>query len=630
MKKFTKKLLTTAMVATLALSAFGIAGCSLFENNDSSSNNDYVPVNAVLLEKESTTLEVGQDETLVVYVDLDATNKEVTWSSSDPAVATVDANGKVVAVGVGTATITVTSVDGGKTDTLTVTVNPKAGEVLATIQGLDATGAVSATDTLTFRDDGTYSVFAMFLGAVEVVQNSTYTVSDGVLTVAKPEPIVNTVFGGFETETLIEVYGNTVKFQVWSENDTGPICLGNYVIDEATATTLGITVGEEIEEVKVTGITLKQDTITVNSGSVANFDEIVEIAPANATNKNYTVAVKLDLSGSLMQDNGLKGVKAGTATVTITTADGGFTADCTVNVTYPEKTLVGENYFANDTAFAGALDLSAFGGSKMEKLYICKADGMVEIYDNYKLVQFGYYTLTGEAGNYTKIDFQRFSDGDGSSVVTVAENKMSFDAGNAMLPLVMTECDYNTAAKFDTQKSFSGLVFGFKSKTFTFKTDGTVQDESGQNGTYSLTVVNGVITSLAMNLETDGEVVSAVSITNGVYSFELFGSVMTENVEDSGNTGAATYFKEEKSFSGTIVVIAGVIEVDKTFTFKTDGTVQDESGQNGTYSLTVVDGVITSLTMNLENDGEVVSDVSITDGIYSFTISGSVMTEVVA
>lgn len=628
MKKFTKKLLTTAMVATLAFSAFGIAGCSLFENNDSSSNNDYVPVNAVLLEKESTTLQVGQDETLVVYVDLDATNKEVTWSSSDPTVATVDANGKVVAVGVGTATITVTSVDGGKTDTLTVTVNPKAGEVLATIQGLDATGAVSATDTLTFRDDGTYSVFAMFLGAVEVVQNSTYTITEGVLTVAQPEPAVNTVFGAFETETLIEVYGNTVNFQVWSENDTGPICLGNYVIDEATATALGITVGEEIQEVKVTGITLKQDTITVQSGSVANFDEIVEIAPENATNKNYTVAVKLDLSNSLMQDNGLKAVKAGTAVVTITTADGGFTADCTVNVEYPAKTLAGENYFANDTAFKGALDLTAFGGSTMEKLYICKADGMVEIYDNYKLVQFGYYTLTGEAGNYTKIDFQRFSDGDGNFDITTTDGKMSFDAGNVMLPLVMTECDYSTAAKFDTQKSFSGLVFGLIEKTFTFTAEGTVQDESGQNGTYSLISVDGKLIKLTMVLENDGIVVCDLTETNGVYSFDLSGTVMTENIEGNGDVGTANYFDEEKSFSGTIVIIAGVYEVPKTFTFKTDGTVQDESGQNGTYSLTVVDGVITSITMNLETDGEVVSDVSITDGVYSFTISGFVMTEV--
>jgi uncharacterized protein YjdB len=53
----------------------------------------------------------------------DATNQNVTWSSSDPAVATVDSQGKVTAVSPGKATITVTSVDGGKTATSTAYVS---------------------------------------------------------------------------------------------------------------------------------------------------------------------------------------------------------------------------------------------------------------------------------------------------------------------------------------------------------------------------------------------------------------------------------------------------------------------------------------------------------------------------
>ena len=50
-----------------------------------------------------------------------ATNKIVTWSSSNAAVATV-AGGVVTPIGAGTATITVTTADGGKTATCTVTV----------------------------------------------------------------------------------------------------------------------------------------------------------------------------------------------------------------------------------------------------------------------------------------------------------------------------------------------------------------------------------------------------------------------------------------------------------------------------------------------------------------------------
>lgn len=51
-----------------------------------------------------------------------ASIKAVNFATSNAAVATVDANGKVTAVANGTATITVTTEDGNKTATCTVTV----------------------------------------------------------------------------------------------------------------------------------------------------------------------------------------------------------------------------------------------------------------------------------------------------------------------------------------------------------------------------------------------------------------------------------------------------------------------------------------------------------------------------
>lgn len=56
----------------------------------------------------------------------DAANKNVTWTSSNDAVATVDDTGHVTAVTVGTATITATTEDGGCTDTCVVTVTNNA------------------------------------------------------------------------------------------------------------------------------------------------------------------------------------------------------------------------------------------------------------------------------------------------------------------------------------------------------------------------------------------------------------------------------------------------------------------------------------------------------------------------
>ena len=82
-----------------------------------------VGVTGVTLNKTTLPLTVGDTETLTATVaPTDASNKAVTWKSSKESVATVDADGKVTAVGAGTATITVTTTDGEKTATCKVTV----------------------------------------------------------------------------------------------------------------------------------------------------------------------------------------------------------------------------------------------------------------------------------------------------------------------------------------------------------------------------------------------------------------------------------------------------------------------------------------------------------------------------
>lgn len=82
-----------------------------------------VPVASVTLDKNTLALFTGDSATLVANVQpADATNKTVNWASSNPAIVTVDANGKVTAVAAGTANITATTVDGNKTAVCAVTV----------------------------------------------------------------------------------------------------------------------------------------------------------------------------------------------------------------------------------------------------------------------------------------------------------------------------------------------------------------------------------------------------------------------------------------------------------------------------------------------------------------------------
>jgi uncharacterized protein YjdB len=103
-----------------------------------------VSVTGVTLDKTSASLSVGGTETLTAAITpANATNKNVTWSSSAPAVATVNASGLVTAVAAGSATITVTTADGNKTATCAVTVT--ATSVPVTGVTLDKTALTMLT-----------------------------------------------------------------------------------------------------------------------------------------------------------------------------------------------------------------------------------------------------------------------------------------------------------------------------------------------------------------------------------------------------------------------------------------------------------------------------------------------------
>ena len=118
-----------------------------------------IPVTGVSLDKNELTLTVGQTEKLTATVEpSNATNKNVSWSSSDTAVATVASDGTVTAVGAGTATITVTTEDGNKTATCTVTVTEPVVNLPFEIINVTREGTGDAIVTATIkRKDSSYT-----------------------------------------------------------------------------------------------------------------------------------------------------------------------------------------------------------------------------------------------------------------------------------------------------------------------------------------------------------------------------------------------------------------------------------------------------------------------------------------
>lgn len=147
------------------------------------------PVEGVSLNKTSTTLAIingtGQTEQLTATITpSDAVNKNVTWTSSNPAVATVSSTGLVTAVAKGTTTITVTTVDGGYTASCTVKVGIQKVKPFTTNNS-----TISGTNSQTLTDDPisvTLNVRGRYTDYVELNRSTTLiTVDAGDNTITK-------------------------------------------------------------------------------------------------------------------------------------------------------------------------------------------------------------------------------------------------------------------------------------------------------------------------------------------------------------------------------------------------------------------------------------------------------------
>ena len=120
-----------------------------------------VSVTGVTLNTNSLALNVGGESTLSATVaPSNATNKAVTWSSSNTSVATVSSTGKVTAVGAGSATITVTTSDGGYTATCAVTVTASTQGSMSAENIATNSQATSASSRLTVQNMNTASLTA--------------------------------------------------------------------------------------------------------------------------------------------------------------------------------------------------------------------------------------------------------------------------------------------------------------------------------------------------------------------------------------------------------------------------------------------------------------------------------------
>lgn len=341
-----------------------------------------VAVTGVSLNKTALSLIEGESESLTATVAPDnATNKVVSWKSSDESVASV-ADGKVTAIKAGNATITVTTADGGKTATCSVTVDAKT--IPATSIKLDKTtlGLVegeSETLKATVTPDNATNKEVIW----ESTDNAVATVVDGKVTAVKAgkakiiatvkplglveaplatcevtvtaktiavtgvtldKPALNLVEGDSETLTATVAPDNATNKEVsWKSSDdaVATVADGKVTAVKAGSATITVTTADggktatcevtvTAKTIAVTGVTLDKTELSLVEGEEAVL--AATVAPDDATNKDVSWKSSDDAVATVA-DGKVTAVKAGSATITVTTADGGKTATCAVSVT---------------------------------------------------------------------------------------------------------------------------------------------------------------------------------------------------------------------------------------------------------------------------------------------------------
>ena len=193
-----------------------------------------VSVTGVSLSKSVLSLAVGESETLVATVAPErATDRSVTWESSNKNVATVNQNGTVKAVAAGSAVIGVRTNDGGFTARCNLTVAAVVNEYTltvncatpgATVKVLEYVAgqssmadAVTYTEPMTFRENTTVKVWAYKNGMIASGMQTIVMDSNKTATVAcKTIPTWN-----LESEMSAEAAGLSIPYEVSDPDSVG-------------------------------------------------------------------------------------------------------------------------------------------------------------------------------------------------------------------------------------------------------------------------------------------------------------------------------------------------------------------------------------------------------------------------
>ena len=320
----------------------------------------------VELSKSKVSIKKGKTVTLKATVSPSSlADKSVTWKSSDKTIATVTSAGKVKGVKYGTATITCTSVATGQSATCEVTVGnvtlDKSEAFIKKGKTLTLTAKVyptSLTDkSVTWKSSDKTIATVTSAGKVKGVKYGTATitctskatglsttckVTVGNVTLDKSEAFIKK---GKTLTLTAKVYPTSLtdKSVTWKSSNTkiasvstsGKVKGVKY--GTATITCTSVATGLSTTcKVTVGNVSLDKSEASVKKGKTVTLKATVY--PTSLTDKSVTWTSSNTKIATVSTSGKVKGVKAGTVTITCTSNATGLTATCKVTVSASAST----------------------------------------------------------------------------------------------------------------------------------------------------------------------------------------------------------------------------------------------------------------------------------------------------
>ncbi|WP_158022036.1 Ig-like domain-containing protein [Flammeovirga pacifica] len=249
----------------------------------------------VQINASNTTVTQGDDVTFVAQLlPTSACPENVTWSSSNTNIATVDNNGKVTGVGVGTATITAQALSFTATQDV----------IVEGIPDVPVTGVSLNLTEVQLSENGTAQLIASVQPANATNKSVVWSTSDASIATVDNNGLVTAVREGDAVITVTSV-------------------VGTY-----TAST---NVNVSTQVISVTGVTVNTTSVNLITGGTSAL--VATVLPNNASNKavvwssNNAAVATVDNNGVVVA------VGVGSTDVIVTTVDGSFTATTSVTVT---------------------------------------------------------------------------------------------------------------------------------------------------------------------------------------------------------------------------------------------------------------------------------------------------------